>query len=453
MHTLVIGFDYKSAPVEIREKLVFTQAQLPHALAQLRATKSIMECIILSTCNRTEVYVVADQLHTGRHFTKTFLANWFQIDKEELAPYLRVRENDEAIKHLFRVVCGLHSMVIGETQILGQVKQAFLCAQKEKVTGTIFNQLFKQAVTLGKHVHSATDISTQAVSISYAAVELGKKIFETFAGKHVLILGAGKMAQLTATHIQASGAAHMMVMNRTEEKAMELATAYQADVYSFAHMAEALEKADVVISSTGSLDFVLTDSHVGDLLEKRAGRPLFMIDIAVPRDIEPALASYAGVHLYDIDDLQHIVDENKQERLKEVDKIEVLIADEIDAYKSWLHTLGVVPLITALREKALIIQGETMDSIERKLPHLSERDLKVLRKHTKSIVNQMLRDPLTHIKELAMTPDADRSLELVMNLFALEEQLKQANVEKDHYKSDTGKISYLPFVEGMALRM
>lgn len=424
MHTIVVGVNYKSAPVEIREKLAFDEEHLPAALVQLRSAKSIMECVILSTCNRTELYVVADQLHTGRHFTKTFLANWFSIDKQELSPYLTIREDDHAVEHLLRVACGLDSMVIGETQILGQAKQAFRLAQDHQVTGTIFNQLFKQAITLGKRAHSSTSISSQAVSVSYAGIELGKKIFGSFEGKHVLIVGAGKMSELTATHLRSNGAASISVMNRNVDKAQGLADRFNGTAASFDSLEAELQKADVLISSTGARGFVLTKENTQKALEKRDNRPLFMIDIAVPRDIDPAIESHEHVHLYDIDNLQNIVEANKQEREKEAEKIELMIESELIDYKTWLNTLGVVPIITALREKALQIQGETMVSIERKLPHLTERELKVLRKHTKSIVNQLLRDPLTKVKELAAEPDAKHSLDLFTEIFALSYQLE-----------------------------
>ncbi len=425
MHTIVVGVNYKSAPVEIREKLAFDEEQLPAALAQLRTSKSIMECVILSTCNRTELYVVADQIHTGRHFTKTFLANWFSINKDELTAYLTIKENDHAVEHLFRVSCGLDSMVIGETQILGQAKQAFQLAQSLQVTGTVFNQLFKQAITLGKRAHSSTAISSQAVSVSYAGVELGKKIFGSFEGKRVLIVGAGEMSELTAKHIHANGAASIVVMNRSVAKAENLANQFSGEAVSFHHLEEELKRADVVISSTGAREFVLTKENMEKALRSREERPLFIIDIAVPRDVEPTLNEWENVHLYDIDHLQHIVESNKQEREREAEKISLMIEEEIVEFNMWVNTLGVVPIITALRGKALQIQGDTMSSIERKLPHLTDRELKVLRKHTKSIVNQLLRDPLTKVKELAAEPDAQLSLQLFTDIFALEETLEE----------------------------
>ncbi|WP_100405020.1 glutamyl-tRNA reductase [Bacillus solitudinis] len=423
MHIIVLSLNYKSAPVEIRERFSFQEAELPVALKQLRNQKSILECTIISTCNRTEIYVVADQLHTGRHYTKAFLAEWFGLPKDDFTLYLDVREDHHAIEHLFNVACGLDSMILGETQILGQVRDSFLLAQQEQATGTIFNQLFKQAVTLAKRGHSETEIGQNAVSVSYAAVELGKKIFGDFAGKHILILGAGKMSELTAKHLHANGATHITVINRTEAKAAELAARFLGNALPFEQLQKTLVEADILISSTGARDFVVTKDMMSLIIKKRKGRPLFMVDIAVPRDLDPALAQFDNVYLYDIDDLQNIVEANLVERKREAEKIEIMIEAEIDEFKSWLNMLGVVPIISALRTKALAVQAETMESLERKLPHLSERDKKVLNKHTKSIVNQLLRDPVTRVKEMAGESGAEEALELFTKIFALENEL------------------------------
>lgn len=447
MHILVAGFNYKTAPVEMREKFTFQETELPVALTQLRNMKSILECTIISTCNRTEVYVVADQLHTGRHFTKTFLADWFGLPKEDFLPYLIIREDHQAIEHLFRVACGLDSMVLGETQILGQVREGFLVAQEQQATGTIFNHVFKQAITLAKRAHSGTEIGHHAVSVSYAAVELGKNIFGDFSGKHVVILGAGKMSELTAKHLHSNGADKITVINRTEAKAVEIAAKFLGQARPFEELQRTLAEADVVISSTGARDFVVTKEMLAGTLKKRKGRPLFMVDIAVPRDLDPMLADFDDVYLYDIDDLQNIVEANLAERKREAEKIEIMIEAELDEFKHWLNTLGVVPIITALRTKALAVQAETMESIERKLPHLTERDKKVLRKHTKSIVNQLLRDPVTRVKELAAEPDADEALDLFTKIFALKGELavqeEDARIEEVEKQWETQKQEHV----------
>ncbi|MCA0171683.1 glutamyl-tRNA reductase [Bacillus sp. RAR_GA_16] len=456
MHILVVGLNHKTAPVEIREKLSFQENDLPEALDKLRHSKSILEAVILSTCNRTELYVVADQLHTGRYYSKAFLSEWFGIDKDEFSPYLVIRENDAATEHLYRVAAGLDSLVIGETQILGQVRDAFLLAQSSDTTGTIFNQLFKQAITLAKRSHSETEIGENAVSVSYAAVELAKKIFGGLQNKHVVILGAGKMGELTAKNLQSNGVDQVTVVNRTLEKATELASRFKGQARSMDEVEVALSDADILISSTGSTNYVLTEENVKPLLKKRRGRPLFMVDIAVPRDLDPSLNNMDSVFLYDIDDLEGIVETNIAERKKEAEKIELMIEEDLVLFREWLNTLGVVPMITALRTKALSIQAETMKSIERKLPDLTDRERKVLSKHTKSIVNQLLRDPIVRVKEMAAEPNAEESLEIFTKIFAIEEEIERElhkqRVKENEEKRQHESVAYSPLLQASQLR-
>ncbi|WP_408007108.1 glutamyl-tRNA reductase [Pseudalkalibacillus sp. A8] len=430
MHILKVGLNHKTAPVEIREKVSFQPGEMELALQSLRNTKSILECVIVSTCNRTEIYAVADQLHTGRYYIKSFLANWFSLDKDLLNPYLQIREREDAIEHLFKVVCGLDSMILGETQILGQVRSSFFTAQQIGTTGTVFNELFKKAITLAKRSHSETEIGENAVSVSYAAVELAKKIFDGLEGKNVLIIGAGKMGELTAKHLCSNGVDQITVLNRTYSKAQEVAARFNGQASTMEELESSLKKADIVISSTGSTEFVLSKANVAPVLKKRKGRPLFMMDIAVPRDLSPDLQDLEGVFLYDIDDLEGIVEANLAERQEEAAKIRVLIEEELLAFLNWINTLGVVPVITALRQKALSIQAETMKSIERKMPDLTDRERKVLSKHTKSIINQLLRDPITRVKELAAEPDSNKQLELFTQLFGIEEELEHVLKEE-----------------------
>ncbi|MFB5194761.1 glutamyl-tRNA reductase [Neobacillus sp. KR4-4] len=425
MHTLVIGINYKTAPVEIRERLSFDEADLANAIKKLNTKKSILENIILSTCNRTEIYAVVDQLHTGRYYIKEFLSEWFELEQKEFSPFLFVYEDDGAIDHLFNVTCGLNSMVLGETQILGQVRKSFMLAQQEATTGTVFNHLFKQAITLAKRAHSETDIGANAVSVSYAAVELAKKIFGSLANKHVLIFGAGKMGELAAQNLHGNGVKQVTVINRTYEKAIDLANRFSGKARKMAELEKSLVEADILISSTGAKDFVISKEMMAGIEKKRKGKPLFMVDIAVPRDLDPRIGDLENVFLYDIDDLEGIVEANLQERKKAAERIMLMIEKEIVDFKHWLGTLGVVPVISALREKAHAIQSETMVSLERKLPNLTERDLKVLNKHTKSIINQLLKDPILQAKELAARPDANQAMELFMKIFNIEELVQE----------------------------
>ncbi|PLR83121.1 glutamyl-tRNA reductase [Bacillus sp. V33-4] len=436
MHILVVGLNYKTAPVEIRERLTFNEPDLGEAMKALKEKKSILENVIISTCNRTEIYAVVDQLHTGRYYIKEFLSEWFGIEQNEFSPFLFIYEQDGAVEHLFKVSCGLNSMILGETQILGQVRSSFLLAQAENTIGTVFNQLFKQSVTVAKRGHAETDIGANAVSVSYAAVELAKKIFGSLENKHVLVLGAGKMGELAIQNLHANGASKVTVINRTFEKAANLANRFSGQAKTLQELQCALIDADILISSTGANGFVVTKEQMLQVEKMRKGKPLFMVDIAVPRDLDPALAELEGVFLYDIDDLEGIVESNLKERQKAAEKIMLMIEAEIVEFKQWLKMLGVVPVISALREKALTIQADTMQSLERKLPNLSERDIKVLNKHTKSIINQLLKDPILQAKELASQPDADQALDLFVKIFNIEQlvagqqEMKAADKEK-----------------------
>jgi len=437
MHILAIGLNYKTAPVEIREKLSFNPNDLAEAMKQLKEQKSVLENVIVSTCNRTEIYAVVDQLHTGRYYLKSFLADWFHMEIDEFASYIKYYENEDAVEHLYRVASGLDSMILGETQILGQVRNSFLLAQENNTVGTIFNHLFKQAITLAKRVHAETEIGSNAVSVSYAAVELAKKIFGDLTNKHVLILGAGKMGELAVQNLHGHGVKQITVMNRTVEKAEQLAERFSGKAKSLVELQCALLEADIMISSTGAKSYVITKDLMEYVSKLRKGRPLFMVDIAVPRDIDPAIDELDSVFLYDIDDLEGIVEANLEERKKAATQIEVMIEAEMVEFTKWLNTLGVVPVISALRQKALAIQAETMKSIERKIPDLTERERKVLNKHTKSIINQLLRDPILKVKELAGEPNREEALQLFKEIFNIEEEVdKQTELENTKLPSN-----------------
>ncbi|WP_144511023.1 glutamyl-tRNA reductase [Bacillus sp. FJAT-22090] len=425
MHTIVVGVNYRTAPVEIREKLSFVETELPNAMQALQDQKSILENVIVSTCNRTEIYATVDQLHTGKYYVKQFLANWFDIPLEDLSTYLFIHEDNEANNHLFRVTAGIDSMVLGETQILGQVKKSFLNGQENGTTGTVFNQLFKQAVTFAKRAHSETAIGENAVSVSYAAVELGKKIFGSLNHKHVVILGAGKMGELAIQNLHGSGAEKVTVINRTFEKAKELAKKFDGNAKPMDELQCALLEADILISSTGSTEYVI-DLELMQFVERlRKGKPLFMVDIAVPRDLDPRIGDLSNVFLYDIDDLQGIVEANLAERERAAEQINQMIETEIEQFNDWVATLGVVPIISALRQKASKIQTETMLSIENKMPDLTDRERKILNKHTKSIINQLLKDPILQVKELSTTKESVKQLQMFQQIFGIEEDVQK----------------------------
>lgn len=451
MHTLVVGLNYKTAPVEIREKLSFIETELPNAMKALQQQKSILENVIISTCNRTEIYAVVDQLHTGRYYIKQFLANWFNIPMEQFEDHLFIQEEDDSLNHLFRVTAGIDSMVLGETQILGQVRKSFLQGQEIGTTGTVYNQLFKQAVTFAKRAHSETAIGENAVSVSYAAVELSKKIFGSLKNKHVAILGAGKMGELAIQNLHGNGVGKVTVINRTFEKAQSLASKFDGDAKAMNELQCTLLEADILISSTGATDYVIDYDLMKDVAKFRKGDPLFMVDIAVPRDLDPKIGDVPNVFLYDIDDLQGIVQANLAERERAANEIMTMIKDEIIQFKDWFKTLGVVPVISALRKKAASIQEETMMSIENKMPDLTERERKILNKHTKSIINQLLKTPILQAKELANEKDAETQLALFQQIFGIEDEVQQEvqHLQVEKVKS-TEKVTELNLKTGLS---
>ena len=443
MHIVAAGLNYRTAPVEIREKVSFSDAELTEALGKLKEARSVLECVIVSTCNRTEIYAVVDRPNVCRHMVREFLESGFRLPFDQIEPHLYRHEGRDAIRHLFRVTCGLDSMVVGETQILGQVRDAFLKAQAVKATGTLFNTLFKQAVTLAKRAHAETAINDNPVSVSYAAVELGKRIFGHFRGKSVMIVGAGKMGELTLKHLTANGADRIIVVNRTFEKAVELAEKVNGTACPLERMADELWQADIVISSTGSSGYLLTRDDAERAMKRRKSRPLFLIDIAVPRDLDPAIGQVSNVYLYNIDDLQQIVETNRSERLKEAAKIEKMVEAETTAFEQWLKTLGVGPVIQALQQKANDIHEHTMESLLNKLPDLNDREIEVIRKLTKSMLNQMMRDPILRVKELAAERRGEDMIELFAHLFALEQRLAELEAGARAGKADPAAATVL----------
>ncbi|WP_346834579.1 glutamyl-tRNA reductase [Paenibacillus polymyxa] len=438
MHIVVVGLNYRTAPVEVRERFTFAEQDLPKALEQLKLTKSVLEGVVVATCNRTEIYVVVDRLHMCGYFIRSFMEQWFGIPRDQFTQHLYIYEDEQAIRHLFRVTCGLDSMVIGETQILGQVKNAFLQAQSQKITATWFNMLFKQAVTLGKRAHSETSIGESAVSVSYAAVELGKRIFGMFTDKKVLILGAGKMSELTVKHLYSGGAAEVIVANRTLSRAEDLASKFNGTPVTMEEGMNRLEDVDIVISSTGAQGYILDRNRIEASMKRRQSRPLFMIDIAVPRDLDPAIGELQNVFLYDIDDLEGIVESNLEMRRTEAAKIEHMIEDELSEFYQWLKTMGVRPVIRALQEKAESIHQDTLESLYNKLPELDERQRKVISRLTKSMLNQMMHDPINRVKELAVQKQGNEALDMFSHIFALEDRLEDAAQKVD--KSDASAL-------------
>lgn len=444
MHIVVVSVNHKTADVSLREKLTFSESSIQQALSALINQKSILEGVILSTCNRTEIYAVTDQVHTGRYYVKSFMSEWFDVDIETIKSVTDVKVGNEAIYHLFKVITGLDSIVLGETQILGQIRDSFLLAQSEGTTGTVFNKLFKDAITLAKRAHAETDISSKAVSVSYAAVELSKKILGKLENKKILIVGAGEMAELALQNLVGSGATDITVINRTAEKAKSLADQYGGRQVSLQELQCALIESDIVISSTSSQEFIITKPMMQDIMKLRKNKSLVLIDIAVPRDIDPEVNDIDLIFNYDVDDLKGLVDANLAERERAAQVIYTMIDKQVISFVDWINMLGVVPVITALREKALRIQETTMDSIDRKMPDLSERDRKVISKHMKSIINQILKDPILQAKEVSGSENRAEELQFFQEIFNITNEVESIKNNEPEVRRSKNSFVFNP---------
>lgn len=434
MFILTMGLNHHTAPIDIREKLVFKETEEEMALVTLLQEKSILENVIISTCNRTEIVAVVDQLHTGRYYLKRFMANWFQMDMEKLEPYLFFYEENVAVNHLYNVTAGLDSLVLGETQILGQVKHAFEVAKNTQTTGTLLNKLFREVVTFAKKVHHFTKINENAVSVSYAAVEVAKKLYGTLENKKIVLIGAGEMSELALRNLAGSGIQDITVINRTKTKGETLANQFQAKVGRYEELNKHLLLADIVLVSTSAQEPIIKHMDMQLLMERKTGSML-VIDIGLPRNVEHDCSAIPNFHLYDIDDLAGVVTANSTKRQRIVSELEETIHAEVQTFFEWEKQLGVVPVIRELREKALDMQEVTMASLENKLPGLTEREYVQIGKHMKSIINQMLKQPISELKEMSVEANADASIDHFKRIFGLTGETKTLEKEQAETRS------------------
>lgn len=420
MHLTLVGLSHKTAPIEIREKLTFPAHRQADALSELTSSDQVAEAVILSTCNRTEVYAVTAGGQGGIDAVVDFLCEHHDLDRRELSPYLYVSQGDAVVRHLFRVVASLDSMVVGEAQILGQTKEAYNHSFENGASRRVFNKMFRQSFEVGKRVRNETAIGEAAVSISYAAVELARKVFDTLAGRTVLVLGAGKMSELTAKHLVSQGVHSVLVANRTYERAVELAERFEGEAIRYDDLFERMRDADIVISSTAATHYVVRRADIAEVMKRRSGHPLFLIDIAVPRDIEPAANDLAGVFLYDIDDLNGVVSANLDERMHEAKRAEVIIEEELREFERWLESMEVVPTIAAIRAKAEQIRAEELEKALKRLDGLSDKETATVEALTHSILNKMLHGPTARLKSAVAEKDGYEYVDTARHLWGLD---------------------------------
>jgi glutamyl-tRNA reductase len=417
---ILIGLNHKTAPVELRECLAFDAKETETALVALLSHPSICETVLVSTCNRVEVLIAANDRMAAATAAKQFVSRSKNLSVDQFESSLYAYEGDEAVRHLFRVASSLDSMMIGEPQILGQIKEAYRTATVKKTSGVILNRLLHKAFFVAKRVRSETRIGDHAVSISYAAIELGRKIFGSLEGKAVLLIGAGEMAELAVEHLLRNRAGTITVANRTFERGLELAERYQGKAISFAEIPMSLAAVDIIISSTGAPGFVIGRDQVKAVMRSRRNRPIFFIDIAVPRDIDPDINRLNNAYVYDIDDLKGVIDENLEDRNREAMKAERIIDEAVIRFRHWFESLDVVPTIVDLRRRVdEILQAEVTKTLQ-SLNHLTEKDRLAVEKMARALVNKILHAPTRYLKSDGCHGDKAVSLDIARKLFDLD---------------------------------
>jgi len=418
MQLSLVGLSHKTAPVEIRERLAFDDQDLGEALRSLVNREGVSGAMILSTCNRVEILAEAPDDAPVREF----LCSYHRVSSETMSNYLYTLRNNDVIRHVFRVASSLDSMIVGEPQILGQIKAAYRTAMDAGTVGMHIGPMMNRAFVVAKRVRTETAIAESAVSISYAAVELARKIFGDLSGKSVMIIGASKMGELAAKHLKRNGVSSVLVTNRTFERAVEMARVFEGAAIPFEQLDDHIDRADIVISSTGAPHFVVTKSQAEQIIRRRMNRPMFFIDIAVPRDIDPAVNDIDNLFLYDIDDLQQVVDENLQERQSEAVRAETIVDSEVEAFCSKLQSGEVVPTIVGLQEAMEKVRRDEIERYRKDLGPLTGQQQDALQRITQSMIKKILHSPIAELKNLTRHADGQEQIELIRKIFNVKDK-------------------------------
>ena len=424
-HVLLVGVNHITAPVALRERLAINGMALNEALSRFGQANGqgptlLPEAIILSTCNRLEVYAVSQDVQRGYDTLVRFLANNRQMQVEEFQSALYFKVDREAVNHLTQVACGLDSMIVGEPQILGQVTAAFQAALSQRASGAVLNTLFRHAVRAGKRAHTETGISQYAVSVPSAAASLAEQMVGGLVGRVVLVMGAGEMGEIAARALMTRGASGIIVANRTYDRALTLARQFNGEAMTFERQAEALARADIVITATNAPHIIITPEKAAEAMARRPERPMVIIDIAVPRDTDPAVSAIPGIRLFDIDDLHAVVSDNLEARQREMPRVAQIAAEETEAFMRWFCALAVVPTIAQLRRRAEEIKQRELDKALRRLGNLDERERRLVRGLANGLVNKLLHEPTVCLKQHAGQGDGYLYTSIVHELFGLE---------------------------------
>ena len=421
MHLFLLGVSHRTAPVDLRERLDFSSGDLSAAAEQIAARPSMSESVVLSTCNRSEIYAATMDPARAREELVAFLSDYHHVAPQTFQPHLFALENSAAVAHLFRVAAGLDSLVVGEPQILGQVKDAYQMAAGKRCVGPVLNNVFRWSFGVGKRVRTETALGEGAVSVSFAAVALARKIFGRLNGRRVLVIGAGEISSLTAQHLRAQGVGDIVITSRTHAHAEALASEVAGAAVPWDGMANALGSADIVLTATGSQRPIITRSHLEAAKGPRRSTPLFIIDIAVPRDVDPAVGEIEQVFLYNIDDLQSIVEENLSRRAAEVERAESIVNDEVTKFMAWQRSRSAVPTIVALRQRFEAIRLSELQRLEGKLGTLSPEARSRVDDVTRLIVEKLLIEPTEQLKALPDEETQAAYTEAINRLFKLQQ--------------------------------
>ena len=421
MKLFITGLNHRTAPVEVRERLAFAEQGLPEALGILKGRPGLLEGMILSTCNRVEITVTADEQADAEGAVEHFLAESGAVERAWVSPYLYRHDGADAIRHLFRVASSLDSMVVGEPQILGQLKNAYTLAKECGAISGFLDQLLTRAFNVAKRVRSETDIGQSAVSVSYAAIELAREIFGSLSGKTVLVVGAGKMSESAARHLRRGGVSEILVTNRTRARAEAMADEFQGRVVDYEKLFAALADVDIVIASSGAPHFIITQEQMKSVMARRRNRPMFLIDIAVPRNIEPAVNEVESVFLYDIDDLERVVDTNLKGRVELAAEAEDIVREEVERMVLRMKTREVTPTIVSLQEQLEVVRAAEIERMRGKLGPLTEQQEEAVQAITRGIINKIAHGPITELRRQASEPSGIHLVSTIRKLFRLGE--------------------------------
>jgi glutamyl-tRNA reductase len=419
MSLSLITFNFKTTPLGLREKLAVPVGAMASLLSEARERCSLDEVMMVSTCNRVEFYYVAPDGPAASRCLLEWMKRGFAGWDDELERSAVVLHGEPALIHLFRVACSLESMVIGEPQILGQVKEGYQVASEHQALGPYLNGLMQRVFHTAKRVRTETSIARNPVSVSYVASELAARIFETLADKAVLVVGAGEMAELVVTHLQKAGVRRLLITNRTFANAVALAEKFQGSAVRFEHLAGHLAEADIVISSTGAQGYVIDAEMVRQAERARKGRPMFLIDIAVPRDVDPQVDQISNVYCYDVDDLQQVAESNKSEREQEALAAQRIVEDEVARFVRWKHSDAVKPVLKALRQHFADTGQQELEKLLGRLKHLPESDAQALRGLVQSLVNKLLHQPSTRLRTMGEDLNGQMYAQALQELFGL----------------------------------